>query len=90
MVAAWNTANNLQQTLAVPIINRDQCNALLPHFGRITESMLCAGIIGTGSGVCAINRGASLYCNNRLEGVLSTGFSCGTLSNTPGVYTQVS
>lgn len=51
--------------------------------------MLCAGTLTTGSGVCNINRGASLYCNNRLEGVLSTGFSCGTVANNPGIYTQV-
>lgn len=51
--------------------------------------MICAGVTTTGSGVCAINRGAALYCNNRLEGVLSTGFSCGTVTNTPGVYSQV-
>lgn len=89
IVAAWNTGNNLQQALAVPIINRDQCNALPLYFGRISESMMCAGIVGTGSGVCTINQGAGLYCNNRLEGVLSSGFSCGTIANSPGVYTQV-
>lgn len=89
IVSAWNTGNNLQQALNVPILNRDACNMLLPHFGRIAESMICAGSTTTGSGVCAINRGAALYCNNRLEGVLSTGFSCGTITNTPGVYSQV-
>lgn len=89
ILAAWNTGNNLQQTLTVPIINRDQCNALALNFGRISETMLCAGTLGIGTGVCAINRGASLFCNNRLEGVLSTGFSCGTIANNPGIYTQV-
>ena len=89
IVAAWNTNNNLQQALAVPIINRDICNSLAANFGRIAESMLCAGSTGTGSGACNFNRGGSLYCNNRLEGVLNSGFSCGTLANTPGVYTQV-
>lgn len=58
-------------------------------FGRITETMICAGTITTGSGVCPINIGGALYCNDRLEGVLSSGFSCGTVANTPGVYTQV-
>lgn len=88
-VAAWNTNNNLQQTLAVPIINRDTCNGFASNLGRISESMMCAGTAATGSGVCQFNRGGSLYCNNRLEGVLSSGFSCGTIANTPGVYTQV-
>jgi len=89
VVAAWNTGNNFQQALNVPIINRDQCNGLPINFGRITESMLCAGVLTTGSGVCPINMGGSLYCNGRLEGVLSSGFSCGTQANNPGVYTQV-
>lgn len=51
--------------------------------------MLCAGALTTGTGVCPINRGGGLYCNDRLEGVLSSGFSCGTVANNPGVYTQV-
>lgn len=88
-VVTWNTGNNLQQALVVPVVNRDTCNNLPLNFGRITESMLCAGIVGTGSGVCAFNQGGSLYCNNRLEGVLSSGYSCGTIANNPGVYTQV-
>lgn len=89
VVAAWNTGNNLQQALNVPVINQDQCNALPLNFGRITESMMCAGALATGTGVCPINQGGSLYCNNRLEGVLSSGFGCGTVANNPGVYTQV-
>lgn len=51
--------------------------------------MICAGSVGTGSGVCNFNRGGSLFCGNRFEGILSSGFSCGTVTNTPGVYTQV-
>lgn len=89
LVVAWNTNNGFQQALDVPIINRDQCNTLPLNFGRVAESSLCAGIIGTGSGVCEFNRGASLYCNNRFEGVLSSGYSCGTVANNPGVYTQI-
>lgn len=50
---------------------------------------MCAGILTTGSGVCQFNRGGALFCNNRLEGILSSGFSCGTVANTPGVYTQI-
>ena len=36
--------------------------------------MLCAGLITTGAGVCQGNRGAGLYCNGLLEGILSSGF----------------
>lgn len=88
-LVAWNTGNNQQQVLTVPIVNRDTCNALPPNFGRISESQICAGILNTGSGACVINRGGGLYCNGMLEGLLSSGFSCGTVANTPGVYTQL-
>lgn len=36
--------------------------------------MLCAGLTTTGAGVCQGNRGAGLYCNGLLEGILSSGF----------------
>lgn len=87
-LAAWNTNTNIQQTIIVPIVNRDTCNALPTNFGRISENMICAGILTAGAGVCAINRGASLYCEGQLAGVLSSGFGCGAI-NMPGVYTQV-
>lgn len=64
----------MQQTINVPIVNREVCNALPLNFGRITETMLCAGLITTGAGVCQGNRGAGLYCNGLLEGILSSGF----------------
>ncbi|XP_062542471.1 trypsin alpha-3-like [Armigeres subalbatus] len=88
--AGWNnaTATPVQQFINAPVINRDTCNALAVNLGRIDESMLCAGIVTTGAGVCASNMGTGLFCDGQLAGILSTGFGCGTANN-PGVYTQI-
>ncbi|XP_055588074.1 serine protease 1-like [Uranotaenia lowii] len=88
--AGWNnnTAAPIQQFINAPIFNRDACNALPVNLGRIAETMICAGVINAGPGVCASNMGTGLFCNGQLAGVLSTGFGCGTANN-PGVYTQV-
>lgn len=56
--------------------------------------MLCAGLtnptIDKKQGVCPSNRGAGLYCSDRLTGVLSFGLECGMVDKQkPGVYTEV-
>ncbi|XP_055525137.1 trypsin alpha-3-like [Wyeomyia smithii] len=86
----WNnaTASPVQQFIAAPILNRDTCDALAVHFGRIEESMICAGVVTAGPGVCASNMGTGLFCDGQVAGILSTGFGCG-VANNPGVYTQV-
>ncbi|XP_058443158.1 trypsin alpha-3-like [Malaya genurostris] len=88
--AGWNnaTASPTQQFIAAPIINRDVCAGLAVHFGRIEESMICAGGTAQGPGVCASNMGTGLFCDGRVVGILSTGFGCGAANN-PGVYTQL-
>lgn len=50
--------------------------------------MMCARGAQANQGVCLSNRGGGLYCGNRLTGVLSFAFGCGT-NNQPGVYVQV-
>jgi secreted trypsin-like serine protease len=87
-LAAWNRNNSLQQTIIAPIINRDQCTELPLNFGRITERMVCAGIVTAGAGVCAHNVGGILFCNNEITGILNSGYGCGQPNN-PGVYIQV-
>lgn len=86
-LAAWNRNTNLLQTIAPPIVNRDQCTELAINQGRITDGMLCAGVLTTGPGVCAPNIGAILYCDGRITGILNSGFGCGAANN-PGVYIQ--
>ncbi|XP_055616971.1 trypsin-like [Toxorhynchites rutilus septentrionalis] len=89
-VAGWNNATNnpVQQFINVPILNRDTCNAVPLHLTRIGESMVCAGSVAAGPGVCASNMGTGLFCEGRATGILSTGFGCGQANN-PGVYTQI-
>ncbi|XP_055588143.1 trypsin-like [Uranotaenia lowii] len=89
-VAGWsdNVAQPLQQFITVPILNRDTCNGLEVHLGRISETMMCAGATNQGPGVCNTNVGTGLFCEGRLAGILSTGLGCGTTLH-PGVYMQV-
>lgn len=84
-VAAWNRTSNQQQFLNVPIYNRDLCNNLPLNFGRVRDSMICAGIIAAGTGVCEENVGAVLFCNGMVEGILNSGYGCGAANN-PGIY----
>lgn len=80
--------------LAQPVLNRDQCNAVHIHTGRVHETMLCAGsFIVNNQGVCANTQGGGLYCNQNnnqrlFVGVLIDGFGCGA-NNRPGIYLQV-
>lgn len=69
-------------------MNRDQCNAIAVHMGRVGESMMCAGIVVGPQGVCPSTQGGGLICNNQLTAVLTGGFGCGA-PNSPGIYTQV-
>ncbi|XP_050095100.1 trypsin alpha-3-like [Anopheles aquasalis] len=89
-VVGWNnaTASPVQQFIPAPILNRDTCNGLAVHTGRVRESMVCAGATGTGPGVCASNLGTGLFCEGRLAGILTTGLGCGQANN-PGVYAQI-
>ncbi|KAL1391562.1 hypothetical protein pipiens_003140 [Culex pipiens pipiens] len=89
-VAGWNnaTASPIQQFINVPVLNRDTCNGLAVHLGRIRESMICVGVTAANPSVCASNAGTPLFCNGRVAGILSTGFGCGTANN-PGVYSQI-
>lgn len=86
-LAAWNRNNNFQQTIAPPIINREQCTELAINLGRITEGMICAGQLTAGPGVCNHNIGAVLYCNGAVTGILNSGYGCGAANN-PGTYIQ--
>jgi len=79
-------------TLNTPIMNRDICNGVAIHMGRVGESMLCAGNNANNIGVCPATQGGGLICtvnnNNLFVGVLTGGFGCGS-PNSPGIYTQV-
>uniref|UniRef100_A0A182LTM3 Peptidase S1 domain-containing protein n=1 Tax=Anopheles culicifacies TaxID=139723 RepID=A0A182LTM3_9DIPT len=89
-VVGWNwlpTAQNVPlQVLNVVYAPRASC--MSQHQGMLRDSMACTEITALTHGVCAANRGGGLYCNDRLTGVISFGFGCGT-NNTYTVYTQV-
>ncbi|XP_058065897.1 trypsin alpha-3-like [Anopheles bellator] len=89
-VVGWanGTATPVQQFINTPILNRDTCNELVVNFGRVQDSMVCAGTTGTGPGVCASNQGTGLFCEGRLAGILVTGLGCGQANN-PGIYAQL-
>lgn len=84
--------NPVQQFVAANILNRNICNELINHQGKVLDHMICAGLLTTGNGVCTGNLGGGLFCNVnnmwQLTGVLSFGIGCGA-ANDPGVYTQV-
>lgn len=86
-------ASALLNFLRVAVLNRDTCNALAVHKGRVHESMLCVGGVAAGPGVCPNTQGGGLFCaqnnnQNMFVGVLTGGFGCGA-ANSPGIYTQV-
>lgn len=96
-VSGWNPTNVqpnpiLQALINVPVMNRDICNTVAVHMGRVGESMLCAGNVAPNIGVCPATQGGGLICtinnNNLFVGVLTGGFGCGA-ANSPGIYTQV-
>lgn len=79
-VVAWNLVQNIQTQQMLtnhPIVNRDICNNLAANLGRISDSMICAGLTGAGAGVCGNNLGGALVCDGRVHGILSSGFGCG-------------
>ncbi|XP_053958187.1 trypsin-1 [Anastrepha ludens] len=98
VVAGWGlikeggvTSNYLQET-TVPIISNQQCRQTR-YKNKITDVMLCAGLVQTGGkDACQGDSGGPLIVNEgrfKLAGVVSFGFGCAQ-ANAPGVYTRVS
>jgi secreted trypsin-like serine protease len=79
-------ANGPTHFILQPVMNRVTCNE---HYSnRVVPSQFCAGTTEP-NGPCILNRGGPLFCNDRVSGILSHGFSCGVTPNMPGVYTQI-
>lgn len=83
--------HTLQQSVALPLLNRDACNAVNVHAGRVLEPMLCAGALANNAAqaVCNGNLGGGLFCDTQLVGVLSFGAGCVANQIRPAVFTQV-
>ncbi|KAH8384703.1 hypothetical protein KR093_005654, partial [Drosophila rubida] len=94
-VTGWGTTSSggkaSDQLLAVdvPIVSNKECNEDYGA-GRITDSMLCAGVRGVGGkDACQGDSGGPLIVNNELHGVVSWGYGCAH-PEYPGVYARVS
>ncbi|XP_055587728.1 serine protease 55-like [Uranotaenia lowii] len=88
-----NAANGIitaeQKYIQLPILDRDFCNGVSLHEGRIRENMLCAGtMLQSYNAPCTGNFGSPLYCEGQLTGLLTFGANCGA-ENDPPVFTQV-
>lgn len=79
----------VQKYLSVDILDRDACNEVDAHGGRVRENMICAGnLYQNSNAACSGNLGSPLYCDDQLTGLLSFGTNCG-LANDPPVFTQI-
>ncbi|XP_075168793.1 trypsin zeta-like [Haematobia irritans] len=97
-ITGWGTTQSggyaSDQLLAVnvPIVSNERCDdyyAVGFGPGRITDSMLCAGVEGEGGkDACQGDSGGPLVVNGELAGIVSWGRSC-ALGDYPGVYASV-
>ncbi|XP_066498731.1 transmembrane protease serine 9-like isoform X2 [Hoplias malabaricus] len=80
------------QEVQVPVIGNRKCNCLY-GVGRITNNMLCAGLLAGGKDSCQGDSGGPLVSKQGgvwvQAGIVSFGEGC-ALPNFPGVYTRVS
>lgn len=72
------------QIADVKISNFEACNST--YNGTIPKNFICAYEIGKDS--CNGDSGGPLVCNNKLVGIVSSGFKCAE-PGYPGVYTKV-
>ncbi|GFR33115.1 transmembrane protease serine 11C [Trichonephila clavata] len=83
------SASNELQKADVDVISREDC---LDIYGRLAESMMCAGKLEGGTDACQGDSGGSLvqFQNGEpvLIGIVSWGISCAE-PKLPGVYTDV-
>ncbi|XP_061397821.1 trypsin zeta-like [Musca vetustissima] len=93
-ISGWGTTSSggfsSDQLLAVdvPIVSNDRCDAAYGP-GRITDSMLCAGVEGIGGkDACQGDSGGPLLVDGKLTGIVSWGRGC-ALADYPGVYASV-
>lgn len=71
----------------ISIISDTSCNKDYP--GRLTSTMVCAGVEGGGTDSCEGDSGGPLVCRGALQGIVSWGdVPCDTTTK-PGVYTKV-
>ncbi|KAM9114262.1 trypsin-3-like [Pangshura tecta] len=93
-VMGWGTITSPSETypdvpqcVDVDILSNTICQDAYPE--KVTENMLCAGVLEGGKDSCQGDSGGPLVCNGKLQGVVSWGdHPCAQL-NKPGVYTSI-
>lgn len=93
IVAGWGATseggvNSLKlKDVELNIIERAKCDASY-GYGRIKDSMLCAGTNAGGKDACQYDSGGPLVSNKKLLGIVSWGIGCAR-PEYPGVYANV-
>ncbi|WP_041575278.1 S1 family serine peptidase [Pseudobdellovibrio exovorus] len=87
------TLPDLLQKVEVPLVSAKECNASASYNGRITDSMICAGLPQGGKDACQGDSGGPLFTKSAsgdfsLVGVVSWGAGCAR-PNKFGVYSKV-
>lgn len=82
------TGSEILQEVTVPIVSHEDCATAYIN-DRITEYVLCAGLLDTGGkGSCGGDSGGPAVANNKVFGVVSRGTECAR-AGYPGIYTNV-
>ncbi|XP_046810387.1 trypsin eta-like [Lucilia cuprina] len=91
-IKAGGKASDKLLEVQVPVISNERCDALYASYygpGRISNSMVCAGLDGVGGkDACQGDSGGPFVVNGQLAGVVSWGRGC-ALADYPGVYSNV-
>ncbi|XP_030560850.1 seminase [Drosophila novamexicana] len=87
---ASNPHQNVR-TVRVPVLKKSQCKHVYKSAMPITDSMLCAGVLGQ-KDACTFDSGGPIVYQednqNELCGIVSFGIGCAS-AKYPGVYTDV-
>ncbi|XP_016977516.1 seminase [Drosophila rhopaloa] len=86
-VAKGIGAQTLLRTVTVPIINKRNCRAAYQPMAEITDSMICAAVLGK-KDACTFDSGGPLVYKKQVCGIVSFGIGCAS-RRYPGVYTNV-
>uniref|UniRef100_A0A8C0JC31 Peptidase S1 domain-containing protein n=1 Tax=Chelonoidis abingdonii TaxID=106734 RepID=A0A8C0JC31_CHEAB len=84
---AGKTYPDVPQCVNINIVSNTICQDAYPE--KVTENMLCAGVLEGGKDSCQGDSGGPLVCNSQLQGVVSWGDQPCAQANKPGVYTSI-
>nr|XP_036671747.1 seminase [Drosophila suzukii] len=86
-VARGSGPQTLLRTVTVPIIHKSNCRAAYQPMAKITDSMICASVLGK-KDACTYDSGGPLVYKKQVCGIVSFGIGCAS-KRYPGVYTDV-